>query len=228
MKLINYFLGSISALAGILLMICMIIDLTVVQSSFLNYTNEKYNVAEKLSVTDEELEKVVGAMISYVKGESEDAQIIVEVGGTKTEFFNQKELKHLLDVKNLMIIFQKIKIVLTIPFGVGTLFMLKKRKIKELATGIILTWFVLIVMSLVMGIMAIIDINNLVNGFHKLFFADDTWILNPAFDRSVWMFRSDMYKDVLLQIGKIIFGIFIFTNGIAFIIILLAKKSSSC
>ena len=216
MKLINYFWGSISALAGILLMICMIIDLTVVQSSFLNYTNEKYNVAEKLSVTDEELEKVVCTMISYVKGESEDAQIIVEVGGIKTEFFNQKELKHLLDVKNLMIIFRKIKIVLTIPFGVGTLFMLKKKKTKELATGIILTWFVLIVMSLVMGIMAIIDINNLVNGFHKLFFTDDTWILNPALDRSVWMFRSDMYKDVLLQIGKIIFGIFIFTNGIAF------------
>ena len=52
-----------------------------------------------------------------------------------------------------------------------------------------------------------IDIDIVVRGFHQMFLSGSKWVLNPALDRSVWMFRTYMYKDVILVLGGIIAGV---------------------
>ena len=102
MKNRSFFMGSISALAGILLVILLLIQTIVVQDEFLNYTNHKYRVEKNLAMSTEALEKVTEQMVAYVKGYVDTPQIIVNINGTETEFFNQKEIGHLLDVKELI------------------------------------------------------------------------------------------------------------------------------
>ena len=49
-----------------------------------------------------------------------------------------------------------------------------------------------------------VDIDKVITGFHQMFLSDSKWVLNPAKDRSVWMFRTNMYADVILAIGGIV------------------------
>ena len=51
-----------------------------------------------------------------------------------------------------------------------------------------------------------INIDFVITGFHELFLADSAWVLNPSLDRSVWMFMTNMYQDVLIVIGAIVLG----------------------
>ena len=95
-------MGSVPALAGILLVVLTVVNLILVQDSFLNYTNEKYSVHKTLSMSEDDLEKVVHSMISYVKGKSDSPQIAVEIHGKEMDFFNIKEVGHLEDVRVLV------------------------------------------------------------------------------------------------------------------------------
>ena len=173
----------------------------------MNYTNHKYSIEKNLSMTESDLKNVVHSMVSYVKGQEDSPQITVEIKGNEVEFFNKKEIGHLEDVR---ILIQKIyisMIVMCFVFVVGEGYLIYKKEYSIIRKGALLAWGILLGVSVVIGILAIIDIDIVVRGFHQIFLSGSKWVLNPALDRSVWMFRSYMYKDVILVLGGIVIGV---------------------
>lgn len=211
MKCKNVFIGSISALAGILLVILLVVNCILVQESFLNFTNHKYSVEKNLSMTEEDLKEVVHAMVSYVKGTSDSPQTIVEIKGNDVEFFNEKEIGHLKDVRILIRNIYIAMIVMLLVCVVGEGYLLYKKDYQAIQKGVFVAWGILLAIAVIIGILALIDIKIVVRGFHQIFLSESKWVLNPALDRSVWMFRSYMYKDVILALAGIIGGVAIVT-----------------
>lgn len=204
-------MGSISALAGILLIIYMAIYGIIIKENFLNRTNEKYKVHERLSMTSEDLEKAVHGMISYVRGETQDAQVTVSINGEMLEFYNEKELSHMTDVRMLICRLNTSVTILAIFFVLCEIFLFIKKEYNSIRKGVFIAWGILVFLVGSIVILTLIDINLVVTGFHKLFFLNDNWILNPVFDRSVWMFRTNMYHDVLIYMAGIVGSLAIFS-----------------
>ena len=204
MKNKNLFIGSISAFAGILLVILLLIHFIVVQDFFLKYTNNKYHVYENLSMSASELDKVTEQMVAYVKGEVDSPQITVKIGDKETEFFNKKELGHLLDVRELISKLYVFMVLLFVICIAGGTYLIKKKAYDLMAKSIYLAWVMIVLVAAGIGITALVDINLVIDGFHKAFLGDSSWVLNPSLDRSVWMFMKGMYQDVLVVIGLII------------------------
>ena len=204
MKLKNYIIGSISALAGILLVILLLVNVILVQESFLNYTNHKYTVEKNLSMSEEDLKAAVHGMISYVKGKNESPQVMVEIKGNTVEFFNEQEIGHLYDVRVLIRNIYICMVVMLLICMAGEGYLIYKKAYYAIRKGILFAWGILLLLSVIIGILAIIDIRIVITGFHQLFLSDSKWVLNPALDRSVWMFRTYMYKDVILALAGII------------------------
>ena len=206
MKNKHLFIGSISAFAGILLVILLLVSLFVVQDNFLKYTNHKYRVHENLAMSSSELDKAAEQMVAYVKGQIDSPQVVVEVNGTKTEFFNQKEIGHLQDVRELIGGLYIGMACLFLICIAGEVALAKKKNYSAVINGIFIAWAFIIVLAVGIGIIALIDIDFVITGFHELFLADSAWVLNPSLDRSVWMFMTNMYQDVLIVIGAIVLG----------------------
>lgn len=204
MKHINSVIGSISALAGILLVILIGVNSVLVQESFLNYTNQKYSVEQNLSMTEEDLQKAVHGMISFVKGKADTPQVTVQIKEQPVDFFNEKEIGHLEDVRLLLGNVYASMWIMLVVCVVGAGYLIYKKQYLQIQKGVKRAWLFLLAISLVVGLLAIIDIDLVVTGFHKMFLSDSQWILNPALDRSVWMFRSYMYADVLLALAGIV------------------------
>lgn len=213
MKTINYAIGTISALAGIIFIIYLGINTFLVQDSFLNHTNEKYGIAESLSMEEADLREAVHAMISYVKGGIDNAQIVVPIAGEDTEFFNEKELIHLMDVRNVLALISKIAVGCLFVCVAGEIYLVLVKDEKAVIKGVRYAWMLMLVAVLVIGVIAMEDINKIVVGFHELFFTNDLWLLNPATDRSVWMFKNEMYADALVRIAGIVGGTACVTLG---------------
>ncbi len=179
----------------------------------MNGTNQKYDVADHLHMSDDALELVVDSMISYVKGQSDDAQVSVMIEENMQEFFTDYELKHLADVRALI---QKVMISMLALFFVfisGEVFLIRKRNYKAIAYGVYGAWGILLILSAIIGIVACVDLHLVIDGFHRLCFTNSNWVLNPALHRSVWMFFNNMYVDVLLRIGAIVGATAIATIG---------------
>lgn len=206
-------MGSISALAGILLVILLGIYLILIQDSFLNHTNHKYNVAEDLSMSEEALEEAVDGIIGYVKGRKDSPQTIVVIAGEETEFLNKKEIGHLEDIRVLLQKGYVLLGVLLILCIAGVFFLLKKEDLTSLLKGVRNAWGILLGVAAFLGVVAVIDLDMVVIGFHELFLSDSSWVLNPALDRSVWMFKDQMYKDAIIAIGLIVGSVAVLTLG---------------
>ncbi len=220
MKNRNLFMGSISAFAGILLVILLLINLFVVQDDFLKYTNHKYHVEKNLSMSTEALDRVTEQMVAYVKSAVDSPQIIVEINGKDTEFFNQKEIGHLLDVRELISKLYITMLCMCIVCVIGMGNLIRKKAYDAVVNGIIFAWGILVFIVAGIGIAALVDINLVIDGFHEMFLGDSTWVLNPSLDRSVWMFMTNMYEDVLIVIGGIVGAVALISIGTAVI----AKK----
>lgn len=206
MKYKNLFIGSISAFAGILLVILLAVNCILVQESFVNHTNHKYGVEKNLSMEESELKEVVHAMISYVKGKSDSPQVVVEINGKDTAFFNEKEIGHLKDVRILIRNLYIAMLAMCCILAAGEGYLIYKKDYSAIRKGMLYAWGILFGLSVVIGILAIIDIEIVITGFHRMFLSDSKWVLNPALDRSVWMFRNDMYIDAILVLAGIIGG----------------------
>ena len=200
-------------MAGILLVIIMAINGLMLQDVFLNGTNEKYQVSQKLSMSEEELREVVHAMIGYAKGQADSPQLVVEIKGEATEFFNPKEGGHLADVRQLVNKLKVLTVGLLILLLAGEGYLFWKKDYRSMLLGIFFAWGILLLLVAFVGILAFVDIDLVVSGFHKLCFSNENWVLNPAQDRSVWMFRTNMYVDVLLMLGEIVLATAAVTIG---------------
>lgn len=197
----NKLLGIITALAGIFIIIYISFFATVVKDSFLHETNRKLHIAEYLQMSEEDLDAVTSSMVSFVTGKQDTLQVQVEMAGVEKGFFNEKEIIHIEDVRNLI---QSLRIFITgcgIVFITGTFYLWKKKNLPYLAKGYFLGLLFVLLLAMVIGILAVADITMVINGFHYLFFDNDLWIMNPATDKVIYLFTEDMYLDAIIRIG---------------------------
>ena len=62
-------------------------------------------------------------------------------------------------------------------------------------------WLIILAIAVLLGIWIASDLQGFINGFHRFFFTNDTWILNPATDRLIWLFPARIFQDGAVVLG---------------------------
>jgi len=157
-------------------------DIDLYQSGF-----ERYNVSQDTGFSDETLVNITKGLVSYFNsGEIDDTMAI----------FNQDELAHLRDVKNLIelsYIIQWVTLGYMVIFTIVG-FVFKRRQFFHtcgiaFSAGSIAG---IIGVSLV-GIAALINFDSLFRYFHRIFFRNDFWISSGYLPR---IFTEGFFYDV--------------------------------
>ena len=63
----------------------------------------KYNVTEAVDMTMEDLLDVTDQMMAYLRGKRADLHVDTTMGGVSREFFNEREIAHMEDVRGLFL-----------------------------------------------------------------------------------------------------------------------------
>lgn len=171
----------------------------------------KYHVLNDLpEMTMDDLLTVTEEMMAYLRDNREDLHVFTNMGGEYREFFNEREIAHMVDVKELFmggLWIRRIGLLFTAAFALGLLFWSRDHKDRKqmvktkvpyalcLGTGIFF--------ALTLAIAGLVSTNfhKYFFIFHYIFFDNDLWILNPATDMLINIVPEPFFVDTAVRIA---------------------------
>ena len=204
MKQLHYFLGI---LCGFALMITLFI--TSIEAvcywnpGYFEKEYTKYNVLDDVQMEMDDLLEVTEEMMDYLRGDREDLHVPTIVNGEPREFFNEREIAHMADVQGLFLGgFAIRRICIVIMAAAVLLLFARKADIKHVLPKAICHGTT-IFFTVTAGLSVLISTNftKYFIIFHKIFFSNDLWILDPSTDLLINIVPEPFFVDTAANIA---------------------------
>ena len=204
MKIFCNFLGVLCAFCLMFILLVTSVEAVVYWTpGYFEKEYTKYDVAAAVDMEMDDLLDVTDEMMAYLKGKREDLHVPTIVGGEEREFFNEREIAHMEDVQGLFLgaIFLRRLCVGIIAASI-ILLVLAKSDIKHLLPKMIcigtgLFFFLIAALSLIIST----DFTKYFIIFHKIFFDNDLWILDPSTDLLINIVPEPFFMDTAFRIA---------------------------
>ncbi|MDO4267392.1 MAG: TIGR01906 family membrane protein [Eubacteriales bacterium] len=211
MKYIHNLLGILCAFAlMIVLLITSVEAVAYWTPGYYEKEYEKYGVLEDVHMEMDDLLEVTDEMMAYLRGDRDDLHVPTIVDGQPREFFNDREIAHMEDVRGLFLAAIAIRraCLALIAACVAALFLLKA-DVKRVLPGMLCAGTVLFfaLLAVLAGIIST-DFSKYFVVFHKIFFRNDLWLLDPSTDLLINIVPEPFFVDTAARIG-ITYGILV-------------------
>lgn len=178
----------------------------------------KYQVLDDLpEMTMEDLLTVTDEMMAYLRGNREDLHVFTTMGGEYREFFNEREIAHMEDVRGLFLgglMIRRIGLLITVLYLAAAFYwsrgsaekkaVLKRAIPKSLCIGTGIFFAAALVLA---GIIST-DFSKYFVVFHHIFFNNDLWLLDPRTDMLINIVPEPFFMDTALRIA-VVFVVFV-------------------
>ena len=182
MKFLRFILGIISSFSLMFIALVTSIEIAAYSDfSFYEKEYKKYAVTAFVGISMPDLMDVTVDMMHYLNGTKDT---LTDVKATikdvpDTPFFNEREVKHMKDVRNLFVGASRIRSIL-----------------------------IAVIILIVSG-----DFEKYFILFHRIFFTNDLWMLDPTTDNLINIVPEGFFVDMTERILIIFSSIIIFTVG---------------
>lgn len=213
---IDAFCAYIIAIALILILLITSIDINSFNKNFYASAYKELETAETLGMTEKDLNLATNTLLDYLQGKRNDIKEEVSVQGVKMMAFNSKEEAHMIDVRNLYrfaLHIRNISIVLLVVSLVYLLVRLRKGTWTLLSIQYMKTAILAAVFFAMLAGWAFVDFDAFWTTFHKIFFSNDLWLLDPATDLMINLFPADFFSKLVFRIV----GMFVASGGALFL-----------
>ena len=223
--------------AGIVTAFCLMIILFITSVEAVVYWTPgyfekeytKYNVLDSLpSMTMDDLLHVTDEMMDYLRGGREDLHVTTTMGGEQREFFNEREIAHMEDVRGLFLDALAIRrgCLLLMALCVIILFLLKADFKRVFPKSVCLGTGLFFGITAILAAIISTDFSKYFIMFHHIFFRNDLWILDPATDMLINIVPEGFFSDTVLHIGITFFLCVVIVFGLALFFLRKSKKNS--
>ncbi|MDD3923582.1 MAG: TIGR01906 family membrane protein [Erysipelotrichaceae bacterium] len=208
---------KVIGIAFILVLVITSVDLVSFDRSFYEAEYRKLRIADDIDIAFTDLLAATDVLLDYTQGEREDLDVKLMIAGKKQEVFNIKEKTHMKDVAKLYhnaILVRNICLVVVIFGVIGTLiFRIDYKEILSSYNKISLL-FVFFIGFLIM--IAVVDFNWFWTNFHRVFFTNELWLLDPKTDILIKMVPERFFFDLVIRIITCFMFMFVSSNGVAY------------
>lgn len=227
MKLLHNVLGILCGFAlMIILLITSIEAVTYWTPGYYEKEYAKCGVLNDVHMKMDDLLDVTDEMMAYLRGSREDLHVPTIVDGQPREFFNDREIAHMEDVRGLFLgglALRRISLGLIVACVI--LLLLLKADIRRVLPKMICIGSALFfaVLAVLAGIIST-DFNQYFIMFHHIFFNNDLWMLNPDTDLLINIVPEPFFMDTAARIAMT-YGVSVLTVfAICFIILYYYRK----
>ena len=178
------------------------------QYRFYEREYKKYQVADSLNMTMDNIMDVTDQMMAYLIGNKAELSVITDVDGEIQDFFNEQDRFHMGEVKDLFLGGLKIRNIMLVAVLL-ILILLAARKadmIKLLPRAYFVTLGITGVITIVLGGLFASDFDKYFRIFHEIFFDNDQWMFDPATDHMIRMLPEGFFYDFVFRIGGFFVG----------------------
>lgn len=204
MKVLHYLLGLIFSISMILVLLVTSIEAVLYWSpGYFEKEYHKYQVTDEIDIEMDDLLHVTDVMMDYLKDKREDLQVVTRVGGTQRTFFSQRELDHMVDVKNLFIAGLNLRrgCLLLAVVSAGLLYFLKGKLSSILPLAMCVGTGLFFLAACLLAAIVSTDFTKYFTVFHEIFFDNDLWLLNPNEDLLINIVPEPFFVDTAARIA---------------------------
>lgn len=202
MKILHRFFGFLYSFAVILILLVTAFDVACYSDyGYFEKEYEKYQVQDNLSMEMDDIMTVTRHMMDYLRGREDSMQISVRINGQTRNFFNDQDLFHMAEVKNLFLGMYRLRTgaVLVLLVSLAVLFAARaERKTLFLCFQAGLGLF--LVLAATLGILVAVNFSQAFVVFHHIFFDNDLWLFDPATDLMINMLPEGLFLDFTVRI----------------------------
>ena len=163
------------------------------------YGFDKYNVSQTTGLNEANLAFLANELIQYFNSDAHSISITVVKGSKSFELFNEREVAHLRDVKELIWLDYRVllgTLIYTLCYALVITLWLKDRRhmARRLVGGSGLT----LALMLALGLGALLNFDQLFLQFHLISFTNELWQLDPTKDYLIMLFPGGFWYDATL------------------------------
>lgn len=182
------------------------------------YGFEKYDISQATGLADSELDKAAAGLIGYFNSGEEYISLTVIKDGEPFELFNQREVIHLKDVKELIWLDYWVllgTLVYVLAYAGVCLFWRKRRYWRRLAWGVVGGGSITLAFMLALGLGILFGFSQLFWQFHVFFFTNEFWLLDPTKDFLKMLFPDGFFYDAALFCALGTAGLAVILGGVS-------------
>lgn len=186
-------------ISSILFFILKISFITKIYENF--YTN--HNLAPKLGITQDQLMFYTHNLLAYLSNENISLD---------SSWYSEKDILHMIDVKNLFISGENILYICIIVFIISSFLLLITKSFRFSILLFNKVFFSFITTLILLLVYVVIDFNNFWINFHLLLFKNDLWLLDPAESNLIKMFPEEFFFSIvsIIAVSIIIYFLIFF------------------
>ena len=217
-KKISTSIKIFSSILWVPVTLCISLEIITFSDWVYEYNWTRNQISQNTGIKIDQLNQVSDQIKDYFRDDQVKLEVLLQQPGKEVlNLFNQKEIDHMVDVKNLIkttILFERTGLILLIIFFVFYLFregyISFYENLKRIMLVSFLIWSILLFL-IVFGM--IVDFNYTFTLFHKIMFTNDLWILDPNSDFLIMIYPQRFF----LEISAAIIILFILINLIIFL-----------
>lgn len=196
-------LSLLSAFLLIMVILLTSIEINAFDLDFFRSEYKKLNSTQVIGISEDDLMRTTEVLLAYIEGEREDLQINATIKGQERPVFNQKEINHMVDVRNLFSTGHWLRngsLAVLVIFLILLQRLTKARFLRVWAGGFFAG--ALVFFGLLGAVAAAISRDFLWfwNTFHTLIFTNDLWLLNPETDILIQIVPEQFFFDLVVRI----------------------------
>lgn len=187
------------------LLLCVMLLISVIDffSFRLSYYEKMYQInqsASHIQISQEDLMESTIVLLDYLRDDRDNLDINVEINNETVPMFNEREISHMVDVKDLYQNAMTVRNISFVVFILLSLFLFYENSSYFLLEGFKRTLLILGLILIFIVSYAVIDFNSFWNDFHHIFFTNDLWILDPRVDRLINMVPLNFFNGLVTRI----------------------------
>lgn len=196
------------------------------QYRFYEREYKKYQVADSLNMTMDNIMDVTDQMMAYLIGKKAELSVITDVDGETQDFFNEQDRFHMGEVKDLFLGGLKIRNIMLVAVLLILILLAaqKAELIKLLPRAYFVTLGITGVITVVLGGLFASDFDKYFRIFHEIFFDNDQWMFDPATDYMIRMLPEGFFYDFVFRIGGFFVGSMAVLGVVSAVCIFMEKR----
>jgi integral membrane protein (TIGR01906 family) len=190
-----------------------------------DYAFSQYDVVEVTGIERTELDRSAREIVRYFEHSQPEELLDIRVqrGDETIALFNQREILHMADVRDLFrLVFRihEFALVYVVAYIAAVYLWSRERSMRRLAREGVTAGIVTVSILSLAAIGVMLGFDALFEQFHLLSFSNDFWQLDPRTDRLVQMFPMGFWFDATLAVGvlSLIEGGAVALGGLGYII----------
>lgn len=161
---------------------------------------EKYEITSVTGMTEDQLLLVTEKLTGYLENSQDNLIIRASVNGVEEQIFQEREIKHMVDVKAIFMQINRLKYFLVMFLLLIFISQITQKEVLNIDKGFIGASVLFSVVLLVLSFMILTDFSKYFIQFHEIFFTNDLWLLNPRTDILIQMLPLEFFIDIAVRI----------------------------